>query len=214
MTELSLADEPFVDTLAASGGALATTGASGTVLATSRALATTDRTPALRGAGSGERLAVGDGPSADPAGGLTTGAVRRLVRGWYTALDRHAPAESLLDLLADAGLVVTFPWGTLRGRDAFRDWYDRSTRAFFDEVREVRSLTVRPLSPIHAAVEVHLNWQASEWGPPAAHSRWLGFDVVEEWTVVLHDGAPKIRICAVREMRPMAGSGPLAVTAA
>lgn len=139
---------------------------------------------------------------------LTTAMTERLVVQWYEALDRHAPFEELARRVVSDGLVMTFPEGTVEGLDAFREWYGTVTHRFFDEVHEVRSVTVGPGAG-GLAVAVVVNWQTRVWTPPAACSRWLGFDAHQTWTVVLEDGTARIRDYVVDRLVPMPGSAAL-----
>ncbi|KUP98595.1 nuclear transport factor 2 family protein [Thermobifida cellulosilytica] len=142
---------------------------------------------------------------------LTEEAVRTLVQEWYQALDRHAPVEEVVRYLADEGLVMHFPEGTLRGLDGFRSWYRDVTHRFFDEVHELTSVDVRFVSPVRAEVRVVVNWQTKVWNPPAPHSEWLGFDATQTWSVVLQDGTPRILTYTVDDLAPMPGSADLGV---
>src|SRR5262249_53812122 len=64
---------------------------------------------------------------------LSEAEVRQLVVDWYRKLDVHAPVDEYRQLLADDGLEMRFPEATLHGFSAFRDWYERVVRIFFDE---------------------------------------------------------------------------------
>ncbi|MEU4449438.1 nuclear transport factor 2 family protein [Actinosynnema sp. NPDC050801] len=137
---------------------------------------------------------------------ITEAAVLDLVRDWFAALDRHDDVEVLLDLLAQAGLVMHLPEGTVRGHDDFRSWYGENTNTYFDEVREVLDMTVTATSPLHAEVSLRVNWQSRMWAPPAPNSAWIGLTTTQTWSVVLCDGRPKIRTCTVGGSTPMPGS--------
>lgn len=140
---------------------------------------------------------------------LTEEAVRRLVKDWYDALDRHDPLEQVTGYLANDGLVMHFPEGTLRGHDGFASWYETVTHRFFDEIHELKSVEVKLTSPVHAEVIVVVNWQTKVWNPPAPRSSWLGFDAAQTWSVVLQDGAARIRTYTVDGLTPMPGSADL-----
>jgi ketosteroid isomerase-like protein len=140
---------------------------------------------------------------------LTETDVRRLVQDWYDALDRHDPIAEVMPFLASNGLVMQFPEGTLRGADDFRQWYETVTHRFFDEVHVLASVDVRMVSPVHADLVVVVNWQARVWNPPQPNSEWLGFDATQTWSVVLQDGAARIRRYIVDELAPMPGSAQL-----
>lgn len=137
---------------------------------------------------------------------LTDTDIRDFVKDWYDALDRHDPIELVLPYLAGNGLEMVFPEATLRGEDDFRKWYDTVVHRFFDEVHALKQVEVALASPVHADVLVIVNWQARVWNPPAARSEWLGFDATQSWSVVLQDGAPRIRTYSVDDLAPMPGS--------
>lgn len=141
--------------------------------------------------------------------GLTEESVRQFVQDWYDALDRHDPIADVLPYLSRNGLTMRFPEATLHNVADFRDWYDAVTHRFFDEVHELKRVDVRLVSPAHADVSVVVNWQARVWNPPAARSEWLGFDASQTWSVVLQDGAPRIRSYSVDDLAPMPGSAEL-----
>ena len=107
---------------------------------------------------------------------------RQLVEDWYRALDVHAPVEEVLPMLAEEGLEMTFPEGTMRGLDQFRDWYDKVTHRFFDEVHTMKQLDV-VVGADRADVKLVVNWQARIWDQPAPSSVWLGFDAEQTWVV-------------------------------
>jgi hypothetical protein len=129
---------------------------------------------------------------------------------WYRKLDVHAPAEELVSLVAEQGLEMQFPEGSMSGVEAFRRWYEGVIRIFFDEVH-----TVTRVSPSWQAgpvqVEVVVNWQARRWRPPAARSEWIGFDAYQQWEMIRSpaSGQPVILRYVVKELRSMAGSKPL-----
>ncbi|QUH02167.1 nuclear transport factor 2 family protein [Saccharopolyspora erythraea] len=137
---------------------------------------------------------------------LNVEGARGFVLRWCAALDMHMESAELGEFLASAGLVFGFPHRLVRDRDEFEQWYDEVTTVFFDEVREVRGIEVELTSPLHAEVRARVNWQARTWDPPAPRSQWIGCDWVEELSVVLQDGAPKIRTRRLREPEPMPGS--------
>lgn len=140
---------------------------------------------------------------------LTEAAVRRLVTGWYEALDRHAPLEQVTPFLVADGAVLHFPEGTLHGLDAFRGWYETVTHTFFDEIHTVTDVDVRPTGHASAEVKIVVNWQTRVWNPPAPTSEWQGFDAYQTWTVELADGSPRIRTYTVDRLDPMPhGPGP------
>ncbi|MEU7278410.1 nuclear transport factor 2 family protein [Streptomyces sp. NPDC045431] len=137
---------------------------------------------------------------------LTRSAVERTVTDWYAALDRHAPVEEVLHHLVPRGLVMRFPEGPVRGLAGFRSWYRKVCALYFDEVHRVDAVTVRPVDPRSAEVEVAVSWRARVWSPPDAYSRTLDFDARQTWSVVLLDGRPRIRGYTVDALTPRAGS--------
>jgi len=141
---------------------------------------------------------------------LTEHALHTAVDEWYAALDRHDDLAAVLPRLVDDGLVMRFPEGTLRGHTGFAEWYRTVTNRFFDEQHTVSSVTVDRLGDAGATVRVLVNWQAHIWDPPAARSRWLGFDAYQTWELVPGGGTlPLIKTYVVDELKPMAGSAPL-----
>jgi hypothetical protein len=149
-------------------------------------------------------------PAAGDPRVLTASAVERTVTDWYAALDRHAPVEEVLQHLVPRGLVMHFPEGTVRGLRGFRTWYRTVCRLFFDEAHRVDAVTVRPVTPLSAEVEVAVTWTTRTWRPPAAQSRTLSFDARQSWSVVLHDGRPRIRTYTVDALTPRPGYPALA----
>lgn len=141
---------------------------------------------------------------------LASDEVKRFVRAWYEKLDAHAPVEELLPMLADEDLVLELPEGTVRGHAGFKAWYDGVTRRFFDELHELVELRVE-LDEAEAHVTLVVNWQARVWTPPAASSRWLGFDAAQRWLVRrgADGGAPVIVRYLVDSLTPMPGSASL-----
>jgi hypothetical protein len=114
---------------------------------------------------------------------LTFQEVNELVFKWYKKLDVHAPVEELLPMIDDSGLEMRFPEATLRSIDDFKDWYRTVTNRFFDEVHTLQLVNIDVRDEDIAYVKVVVNWQAKIWDPPAAKSKWLGFDAYQTWTV-------------------------------
>lgn len=135
---------------------------------------------------------------------------RQLVEDWYRALDVHAPVEEVLPMLAEEGLEMTFPEGTMRGLDQFRDWYDKVTHRFFDEVHTMKQLDV-VVGADRADVKLVVNWQARIWDPPAPNSVWLGFDAEQTWVVKRSPQSQRAVIVnyVVDALEPMPGSASL-----
>ncbi len=142
---------------------------------------------------------------------LTEAEVREFVVGWYRKLDVHAPTDEVVPLVAEQGLEMRFPEATLRTPAEFRQWYDTVTRRFFDEVHEMKELSVDVSSPDAANVKLVVNWQAHIWDPPAPKSVWLGFDAYQTWVVKRSQttGKPVVATYIVDKLDPMEGSATL-----
>lgn len=138
---------------------------------------------------------------------LTEDAIRTFAAEWYTALDEHIPLAGVLPFLT-GDMELKVPEDTFTGHDGFARWYDAVTHRFFDEVH-----TVTKVEPVidgdRAVVRVLVNWQAKIWDPPAARSRWLGFDADQTWTVVAGPTGPQIKTYVVNALDPMPGSAAL-----
>jgi len=141
---------------------------------------------------------------------LTALEVNELVYLWYQKLDVHAPVEELLPLLAASGLEMRFPEGTLQTAGDFRKWYKRVTCLFFDETHVLRMLNI-DCRGATAMVKLVVNWQAHVWTPPAARSKWLGFDAWQTWIIrrEAKTGRPVIAAYIVDKLDPMEGSASL-----
>jgi len=140
---------------------------------------------------------------------LTREEVSRFVDDWYRKLDVHAPAEEILALLAEDGFESRNPEGTFRGRDEYRRLYEGWTRFYFDEVHELKALSVRPADET-SEVSLVVNWQFRLWDPPAAKSRWQEYDVDQTWILQRSpvSGQPVILTYTVEAMEPRNGSPP------
>ncbi len=68
---------------------------------------------------------------------LSQAEIEAFVAAWYRKLDVHAPWEELQPLVAEQGLEMQFPEGTISGVEGFRNWYEGVIRIFFDEVHTV-----------------------------------------------------------------------------
>ncbi|MDO0939367.1 nuclear transport factor 2 family protein [Streptomyces sp. DG2A-72] len=132
--------------------------------------------------------------------------MHQLVESWYAALDRHDPLDEMQSMLASDGLTLHQYEAAYVGLDGFRDWYERATHRFFDERRVLTAVDVRLADGPSAEVGVRLNWQATEWNPPAPASRRIGYDVAQTLTVAVEDGVPLLRTLAVDSLAPMPGS--------
>jgi hypothetical protein len=141
---------------------------------------------------------------------LTTLEVNELVYRWYKKLDVHAPVAEVVPLLASENLEMVFPEATLTSIDEFKEWYQRVTHLFFDEVHDLKMLNI-DIEGDTARVKLVVNWQARIWNPPAARTKWLGFDAVQTW-IVKRDrktGNAVIAAYAVDALDPMEGSASL-----
>jgi hypothetical protein len=114
---------------------------------------------------------------------LTEDDVLAVVRDWFTALNSGADAEELLRLVAEDGLVLGHPGGTLRDRDEVRDWWEAGGRLAAAPRCVPADVTVRLTSPLHADVTMSVN------------------DTTEHWSLVMKDGVPLIRTRAVHPRR-------------
>ncbi len=140
---------------------------------------------------------------------LTTLDVNDLVYTWYKKLDVHAPVEELVPLLASENLEMIFPEATLTTIDGFKGWYKNVTNLFFDEIHNMKMLDIA-IDGDKAVVKLIVNWQAKVWNPPAAKSKWLGFDAIQSWIVSKNaDGKAVIQQYTVDKLDPMEGSAEL-----
>jgi hypothetical protein len=124
-------------------------------------------------------------------------------------LDTHVPVEEYTPLLAP-DVEFHFPEGISRGLDGYREWYERVTRIFFDEVHTLK--LARPtLKGDSADVDVIVNWQASVWKPPAAKSERINADAKQRWVVVRspETGKPVISSYIVDSLDYQPGSATL-----
>jgi ketosteroid isomerase-like protein len=147
---------------------------------------------------------------------LTEDEVKRFMERWYLELlDTHAPMEDVAACVAEDA-EMRFPEATVKGVDAFRDWYDRIVNTFFDEVHEItrNDVTVSPDGQ-SAEVKIDLNWQAKVWIPPAAKSQWIGFDAGQTHQVVrsAETGEPVLQVYGVDTFVAMPNSSNLPVLA-
>ncbi len=147
---------------------------------------------------------------------LTEDEVKRFMERWYLELlDTHAPMEDVAACVAQEA-EMRFPEATVKGIDAFRDWYDRIVNTFFDEVHEITRNDVTVSEDGQSAeVKVDVNWQAKVWIPPAAKSQWIGFDAGQTHQVVrsAKTGEPVIQVYGVDTFVAMEGSSNLPVLA-
>ena len=123
---------------------------------------------------------------------LTEAEISTFVTAWYLALDQHAPAEECLKLVAD-DVKMIFPEKTLHGRGDFAAWYAGGAYAdgekapgviniFFDENHNVAGVEAK-IAGDQAEVDVVVAWQASWFEPPAAKSKRVSLDAIQDWGV-------------------------------
>jgi len=135
--------------------------------------------------------------------------VRQLVTEWYKDLDVHAPLVDLLPKVSDQGLEMRFPEATLHSVSEFEGWYEGVIRIFFDEVHALRELKITiPEGGSRADVKLVVNWEASRWNPPAAHSERLLIDAYQTWVVERSEtsGLPVVTTYIVDKLQPLEGS--------
>ncbi len=97
--------------------------------------------------------------TAIPGEPLSQAEIERFVAAWYRKLDIHAPWEELQSQVAEQGLEMQFPEGSISGVDAFRNWYEGVIRIFFDEVHTVTRVSTTWKGD-RSVVDVVVNWQA------------------------------------------------------
>jgi SnoaL-like protein len=142
---------------------------------------------------------------------LTEAEVKTFVHEWYRALDWHAKEDEAAAMVADEGLEMRFPEGTLTTVDQFRDWYRTVTNRFFDEIHTMKMLHI-DVTQDPVEVKLVVEWQAKIWDPPAHASTWIGFDAYQTWYVRRSEstGKPVIATYIVDELRALPGSASLA----
>ena len=114
---------------------------------------------------------------------ITEVEVYELAQTWYENLDVHAPLEEFVPLLAQEGLKMVFPEGTMEGFGGFKQWYERVVNLFFDEVHTLDNVTTMPKGD-RAEVKVIVKWEASRWNAPAPKSERIIADAYQTWEVV------------------------------
>ena len=141
---------------------------------------------------------------------LTESEVKEMVVDWYRKLDIHAPMVDVLPFLAEEGLEMKFPEATLNSLADFEGWYQRVIRIFFDEVHEVKEITVG-INGDKANVQVVVEWQASVWNPPEANSTRIILDADQTWVVKRspNTGRPVISAYIVNALNYHSGSAKL-----
>ena len=75
---------------------------------------------------------------------ISEAEARELAEIWYQYLDVHVPVNYFVPLLADEGLTMIFPEGTMVGFAEFKGWYDGVINTFFDEVHTLKEVKVTP----------------------------------------------------------------------
>ena len=164
---------------------------------------------------------------------LSTAEIEAFAADWYRALDRHAPVEEIVQMVASETtrfhdfsgvdphsradvfkllpaptLEFVLPEGVLTGVAAFREWYDGVIGLFFDEVHSLTEVRLTGKRGEIVGAKVLVNWQARRWMPPQPRSEWIGFDADQDWEMVRSaaTGQPVITRYVVNELRPMPGS--------
>lgn len=129
---------------------------------------------------------------------ITEQQIQKFVAAWYLALDQHAPIEQCATFVSD-DVEMIFPEKTLHGKSDFLAWCiggkyaDGDTapgvfNIFFDEDHNVVSVTpTSPLGGEKITLRVVVAWQASMFIPPAAKSRRVSLDAIQDWTVCASD---------------------------
>lgn len=147
---------------------------------------------------------------------LTEDEVKRFMERWYLELlDTHAPAADVAACVAEDA-EMRFPEATVKGINAFRDWYDRIVNTFFDEVHEITRHVVTIADDGQSAeVNIDVSWQARAWIPPAAKSQRIGFDAGQTHEVrrSARTGEPVIQVYGVDTFVAMPGFSDLPVLA-
>jgi len=84
------------------------------------------------------------------------------------------------------------------------------TNLFFDETHVMKMLAIDCAGET-ATVKLVVNWQAHVWKPPAAKSKWLGFDAFQTWIIKrdAKSGKAAIATYIVDKLDPMEGSASL-----
>lgn len=146
---------------------------------------------------------------------LTESDVRQFVKEWFHKLDIHVPLEEFLHMVADENIEFRFPEVTLTDKAGLTQWYQRVTSTYFDEIHEIKELTITTKGD-HATVKVLTQWQESSWNPPAPKSERSTFLAKQSWGVKRSDktGQPVVETYFVETFEPVGGSGALPVTSA
>lgn len=139
---------------------------------------------------------------------LTQETIKSFAEAWYKGLDVHVPMVNLLPMLLDEGLVMNWPEGQTLGHEGFEAWYQRVIRIFFDEVHTVKS-TDATINGNTATVKVVVHWEASVWEAPAPNSKRISLDAYQTWEVRLVNGALKLAMYTVDDLKYDAGSATL-----
>ena len=127
---------------------------------------------------------------------LNEADIRAFVDAWYLALDQHAPTDQVGQLVSD-DVQMIFPEKTLHGKSDFLAWciggtYSDGDQApgvyniFFDENHNVVSVEAQ-VSGDGADLDVVVAWQASMFIPPAAKSRRVSLDAIQQWSIRASD---------------------------
>jgi hypothetical protein len=137
---------------------------------------------------------------------LTKLQVKQLIYDWFIKLTDHAPVEEMISFLNPVNLEMQFPEKTLTSIEDFRQWYEKVTNMFFDQVHELKMLDI-VIGGSRADVNLVVNWQARTWQPPAGYSKWEGVYAHQTWVVEAASNAHGAMITSylVNKFDPMQG---------
>ncbi len=117
--------------------------------------------------------------------------VKSVIFTWYAHLDKLAPMDSYLPLMADRGLLIHVPGAVIRSREDFKNWYAgmvKRTRTNASKVTDVRVKT-DPRGGFVA--EFNVTWEATTNLDEARsfHSR-------QRWLLIDQGGAAPVILSA------------------
>lgn len=135
---------------------------------------------------------------------LNNWEVQELIYEWFRKLTTKAPLGEMLVMLSSKELEMNFPERKLRNLTDFKEWYNSVTRLFFDQVHEIKMLSI-DIAGNEAIINLMVNWQARTWKAPAAFSKWQGFNIHQKWVVEKDQktGKPVILKYEVGELKQM-----------
>ncbi len=128
---------------------------------------------------------------------MTKEQIRKFVDAWYVALDQHVPVAEIAKLATD-DVEMVFPEKSLHGLNDFKAWCIGGTysdgeaspgvfNVYFDENHTVVSVDSE-ITGDQARLRVIVAWQASLFNPPAAKSKRVSLDAIQDWIVKRADG--------------------------